>query len=137
MSEQPMRILLVDDYPDALETWSLFLQLKGYEVLTAQDGRTAVNLAISEHPDVVVMDLDLPVLSGCDAARLLRERPDTSSIPLIAATGYSQRSQLEEARRAGFDSILVKPCDPDELVAEIFRLAGPGRPTGHPQADVG
>ena len=137
MSEQPMRILLVDDYPDALETWSLFLQLKGYEVLTAQDGRTAVNLAISQQPHVVVMDLDLPVLSGCDAARLLRERADTASIPLIAATGYSQRSQLEEARRAGFDCVLVKPCDPDALVAEIARLAGPVRPPGKRRADVG
>ena len=137
MSEQPMRILLVDDYPDALETWSLFLQLKGYEVLTAQDGRTAVNLAISEQPHVIVMDLDLPLLNGYDAARLLRERPETSTIPLIAATGYSQRSQLDEARRAGFDSVLVKPCDPDELVAEIARLTGPRRPAGQPQADVG
>ena len=131
MSEQPMRILLVDDYPDALETWSLFLQLKGYEVVTAQDGRTAVDLAISEHPHVVVMDLDLPVLSGCEAARLLRGRADTASIPLIAATGYSQGSQLDEARRAGFDSVLVKPCDPDELVAEIVRLTGRSGGDGH------
>jgi CheY-like chemotaxis protein len=137
MSEQPMRVLLVDDYPDALETWSLFLQLKGYEVLTAQDGRTAVNLAISEQPHVVVMDLDLPVLSGFDAARLLRGRADTASIPLIAATGYSQRSQLEEARRSGFDSVLVKPCDPDALVAEILRLTSPGPTARQSQADVG
>jgi CheY-like chemotaxis protein len=137
MPEQPMRVLLVDDYPDALETWSLFLQLKGYEVLTAQDGRTAVNLAISEHPHVVVMDLDLPVLSGCDAARLLRERLDTSTIPLIAATGYSQRSQLEEALRAGFDSVLVKPCDPDALVAEISRLTRLANRAGQSPADLG
>jgi CheY-like chemotaxis protein len=137
MSEQPMRILLVDDYPDALETWSLFLQIKGYEVVTAQDGRTAVDLAISEHPHVVVMDLDLPVLSGCEAARLLRERADTSGIPLIAATGYSQGSQLDEARRAGFDSVLVKPCDPDELVAEISRLTGRLGRDGHPRTEIG
>jgi CheY-like chemotaxis protein len=137
MSEQPMRILLVDDYPDALETWSLFLQIKGYEVVTAQDGRTAVDLAISEHPHVVVMDLDLPVLSGYEAARLLRERADTSGIPLIAATGYSQGSQLDEARRAGFDSVLVKPCDPDELVAEISRLTGRLGRDGHPRTEIG
>lgn len=137
MSKQPMRVLLVDDYPDALETWSLFLQLKGYDVLTAQDGRMAVDLAISEHPHVVVMDLDLPVLSGCEAARLLRERADTSAIPLIAATGYSQGSQLEEARRAGFDSVLVKPCDPEALVAEIDRLTGRDRQDGQSRADVG
>ena len=100
-------------------------------MVTAQDGRTAVDLAISEHPHVVVMDLDLPVLSGCEAARLLRERADTSTIPLIAATGYSQGSQLDEARRAGFDSVLVKPCDPDELVAEIARLTGRSGGDGH------
>jgi two-component system CheB/CheR fusion protein len=132
-----MRILLVDDYPDALETWSLFLHLKGYEVVTAQDGRTAVDLAISEHPHVIVMDLDLPVLSGSEAARLLRERADTSGIPLIAATGYSHGSQLDEARRAGFDSVMVKPCDPDELVAEISRLTGRAGPAGQPRTEVG
>lgn len=137
MLEHRTRILLVDDYPDALETWGLFLELHGYEVLTAADGQAAVDLALSSHPDVIVMDLDLPGLSGYEAARLIRQRVETSRIPLIAATGYSQGRQLDEARRAGFDSVLVKPCDPDRLLGEIvLRLVGAGA-DGQPQSDNG
>ena len=61
-------------------------------------------------------------MSGFDVAKHLRRNPDTKSIPLIAATGYSHLRQLERAREAGFDQIVVKPCDPDMLVEEIERL---------------
>jgi CheY-like chemotaxis protein len=127
MPGTPRRILLVDDYPDALETWGLFLRMKGFVVLTAPDGRSALETAIAERPDLIVLDLDLPGMTGVEAARILRERDDTSMIPLIAATGFSHPSQLAEAERAGFDLILVKPCDPDLLVEEIERLL-PGPP---------
>ena len=90
MTESRTRILLVDDYPDALETWGLFFELKGYQVLTAGDGQSAVDLAVANRPDVIVMDLDLPVLTGYEAARIIRSLAATSRIPLIAATGYSQ-----------------------------------------------
>jgi CheY-like chemotaxis protein len=119
------RILLVDDYPDALETWGLFLRMKGYEVVTAPDGRTAVQAAIDEHPDLIVMDLDLPGMSGVEAARVLRQRADTAEIPMIAATGFSHKGQLDEAEHAGFNVILVKPCEPEMLVEHIERLIGP------------
>jgi CheY-like chemotaxis protein len=130
MSGTPRRILLVDDYPDALETWGLYLRMKGFVVLTAPDGRAALDTAIAERPDLIVLDLDLPGMSGVEAARILRERDDTASIPLIAATGFSQPSQLAEAERAGFDLILVKPCDPDLLVEEIERLLQEPRSPG-------
>ena len=116
------RILLVDDYPDALEIWSLYLRLAGYDVLTASDGRRAVEIASESHPDVVVMDLELPGITGIEAARRLRHHPATAAIPLIAATGYSHSAQLDAASEAGFDVILIKPCDPARLVAEIQRL---------------
>jgi CheY-like chemotaxis protein len=119
------RILLVDDYPDALETWGLFLRMKGYEVVTAPDGRTAVQAAIDERPDLIVMDLDLPGMSGVEAARVLRQRADTAEIPMIAATGFSHKGQLDEAEHAGFNVILVKPCEPEMLVEHIERLIGP------------
>jgi CheY-like chemotaxis protein len=121
MSQRSARILLVDDYPDALETWGLYLRTCGYDVITAVDGREAVDVAIAQTPDVIVMDLELPGISGFEAARRLRAMAETATIPLIAATGYSHRTQLAEARQAGFDVILVKPCDPGELVAEIER----------------
>jgi CheY-like chemotaxis protein len=115
-------VLLVDDYRDALEIWQWYLQAEGYRVLTANSGADAVRLAKSAHPDVIVMDLELPGLSGCEAARQIRSAPGTTDIPLIAATGFSHERQLDEARDAGFDRILIKPCDPPALVAEIEGL---------------
>jgi two-component system cell cycle response regulator DivK len=101
--------------------WGLYLRALGYDVLTADDGLMAVDIAVTMAPDVVVMDLELPGLSGCDAARRLRQDGRTATLPLIAATGYSHAKQLEQARMAGFDAIVVKPCDPALLVAEIER----------------
>jgi CheY-like chemotaxis protein len=121
MPDHAARILLVDDYPDALETWGLYLRTCGFEVITAANGKEAIDAAVSQRPDLIVMDLELPGISGFEAARRLRAMAATSSIPLIAATGYSHRHQLNEAQQAGFDVILVKPCDPGELVAEIQR----------------
>lgn len=115
-------ILIVDDYPDALDVWALYLRSMGYRVSTATDGASAIAQAERLLPDIIVLDLELPRISGFDAAKRLRANPKTESIPLIAATGYSHLRQLDRAREAGFDQIVVKPCDPDLLVEEIERL---------------
>jgi two-component system cell cycle response regulator DivK len=115
-------ILIVDDYQDALDIWALYMRSRGYRVSTASDGVEALALAQRFRPDLVVLDLELPLLSGVDVARQLRASPETRSIPLIAATGYSHATQLDRARDAGFDRIVVKPCEPDELVKEIEYL---------------
>lgn len=115
------RILLVDDYPDALEMWGLYLRSLGYEVTTADNGARAVEAATRDVPDVIVMDLELPGMSGIDAARLLRQDGRTAEVPMIAATGYSHGRQLEQARLSGFDAVVIKPCDPGSLVTEIER----------------
>ena len=116
------RILLVDDYPDALEIWGLYLRSVGYDVLEADDGLKAVAQAHEHKPDVIILDLELPGITGFEAAVRLRRSPDTRHIPLIAATGYSHLKQLNQARASGFDSIIVKPCEPAALVAEVERL---------------
>ena len=121
------RILLVDDYPDALEMWGLYFRSLGYDVVTAEDGLKAVEEAHRTLPDIVILDLDLPGITGFEAARRLRSASDTEQIPLIAATCYSHPTQLDRARRCGFDSILVKPCEPIALVAEVQRLLVEGR----------
>jgi two-component system, cell cycle response regulator DivK len=126
---KPRRILLVDDYPDALEMWGLYLRSLGYDVSTADDGLTAMEMALAVVPDVIVMDLELPGITGFEAARRLRQHARTARVPLIAATGYSHSKQLDQARQAGFDSVIVKPCDPGALVAEIERcLSAAGKP---------
>lgn len=102
-------ILIVDDYGDSLDVWELYLRALGYQVSTASDGAEALTQAQRLRP-------------GVDVARQLRGNPDTRSIPLIAATGYSHARQLARAREAGFNHIVVKPCDPNVLVEEIERL---------------
>jgi two-component system cell cycle response regulator DivK len=115
-------LLIVDDYPDALDVWGVYLRAEGFNVRTASDGQSAFAEAVKEKPDVIVMDLELPGKSGYEVARDLKARADTCAIPLIAATGYSHVKQLDLARASGFDSVMVKPCDPQTLVAEIRRL---------------
>ncbi len=85
----PANILIVDDYVDALEAWRLFLRAAGFEVRTAADGVAALEEALANPPDLIVMDLELPRMSGLDVARALRQRDETRDIPLIVATGYS------------------------------------------------
>jgi two-component system cell cycle response regulator DivK len=115
-------ILIVDDYADALDIWAIYLQSMGYRVSTAADGLSAVAKAEELLPDLIVLDLELPGLTGFEAAKRLRANPETADIPLIAATGYSHARQLDMARQSGFDAVVVKPCDPDLLVQEIDRL---------------
>lgn len=131
----PKRILLVDDYPDALEIWGLYLRSFGYIVQTADDGLKAVEQAHQFKPDLIVLDLELPGITGFEAAMRLREASDTRHIPLIAATGYSHVKQLDQARESGFDTIVVKPCEPAALVGEIERLLT-RTPAEHDTADV-
>jgi two-component system, cell cycle response regulator DivK len=115
-------ILIVDDYADALDIWARYLRALGYRVSTAADGAEAIAQAERLLPDLIVLDLELPRVSGFDVARRLRNNPETQFIPLIAATGYSRVQQLDRARQAGFGHIVIKPCDPDNLVEEIERL---------------
>src|SRR4051812_41175556 len=100
-------ILLVDDYPDTLDVWGVYLRAQGFEVMTASDGEAALAEVVRRRPDLIVLDLELPGPSGYEIATGLKARTDTHAIPLIAATGYSHGKQLELARAAGFDSIMV------------------------------
>lgn len=119
MSNHPATVLLVDDYPDTLEMWTLYLRAHGYVVTTADNGIDALAMARADLPSLVILDLDLPGISGYEVARRLRGGAGTSAIPLIAATGYSADRQLDDARDAGFNAVLVKPCDPEGLVRTI------------------
>jgi CheY-like chemotaxis protein len=124
MTGKRARILLVDDYVDALDMWALYLRSRGYEVLTSGDGLKAVEMAGEHLPDLIILDLDLPGITGVEAARRLQGLSTTAHIPLIAATGYSHVKQLDEAHGAGFAAVLVKPCEPSALLREIERVLG-------------
>lgn len=121
-------ILIVDDYVDALDAWELFLQAEGFEVLKATTGEDALTCAEQAAPDLIVLDVELPGLSGVDVARTLRAGERTRRVPLIATTGHVHAGEM--MRDAGFDAVLTKPCEPAVLIAEIRRLMA----TGHPAA---
>jgi len=116
-------ILIVDDYEDAVDVWQLYLRAVGFDVLTAADGPTALALATGERrPDLIVLDIELPGMSGVDVAIELRAGSSTREIPMIAVTGYSHVTQMDLARKSGFDAVVTKPCEPAVLLSIMRRL---------------
>lgn len=115
-------VLVVDDFDDSREMLAEYLLLTGFRVAQAKDGREAIEQAFALAPDVVVMDLSLPEIDGWEATRILRADPRTKHLPVVALTGHALAEHSHEAREAGCDAFLTKPCLPDTLVAEIRRL---------------
>jgi CheY-like chemotaxis protein len=118
-------VLVVDDNDDVREMYAEYLSFKGFRAETACDGQRAVEKALELRPDVIVMDLAMPVMTGIEAAVALGRRAETSSIPIIAVTGHGRG--LAGARSGLFVEVLEKPVTPDLLVAAI-RRARPSRP---------
>jgi signal transduction histidine kinase/DNA-binding response OmpR family regulator len=113
------RVLVVDDNRDAAQSIASFMQIEGHEVRMAGDGMQALEAAASFAPDVVVLDIGLPLLDGYEVARRLREIPATRHALVLALTGYGQQEDRLIAHGAGFDRHFVKPADPTELLASI------------------
>jgi two-component system, cell cycle response regulator DivK len=128
-TEKP-RVLLVDDYPDAREMYSEYLAFSGFEVIEATNGMEALQHAIDSEPDIILMDLSLPVMDGWEATRRLKADRRTAGIPVVALTGHALAGISEGARRAGCDAFVTKPCLPEDLVKEIRKiLEQPGSTT--------
>ena len=130
-------VLVVEDYQDAREMYSAYLQFSGYRVAEATNGVEAIEQAQQLMPDIILMDLALPKMDGWEATRRLKSDARTRNIPIVALTGHALAGHAEGARQAGCDAFVTKPCLPDALVAEIQRmLAGTGnggsRKTGKP-----
>src|SRR5438552_14438585 len=103
-------ILIVDDYEDNRQMMRTLLEMIGYSVLEADNGLDAVRLTQQKRPSLVIMDLGLPLLSGLDAVRMIRETPETSEIPIIVLSAYGASSQ-DDAIACGCSSNLTKPVD--------------------------
>ena len=118
-------ILIADDNADAREMYGFYLAMVGYMVAVARDGREAVKKARELHPDLVVMDLDMPDVDGWSAIRQLQADADTASIPIVVLTGHDLKAYLKPAAlAAGAVSYLMKPCLPEQLAREVSaRLA--------------
>jgi len=117
------RVLVVDDNRDAKETLSRLIRMLGHQVETASDGAEAIGAAESFQPEIVVMDLGMPVMDGFEAAKRIRQQPWGTGMMLVAATGWGQDHDKQRTRVAGFDHHLVKPIELAEL-QKVFDLAG-------------
>lgn len=106
---QPRRVLLVDDSVDAAEAMSMLLETLGHEVRTMNDGPSALAMVDAFAPEVVILDIGLPGMSGLELAREMRARDVTKTALMIALTGYGGDADRQKSRDAGFDHHLVKP----------------------------
>ena len=113
------RILVVDDNVDVVETTTMLLSLSGHQVRSAKDGLQALHVATEFRPDVVLLDIGLPLMDGYEVARRLRQTPQTAGALLIALTGYGQQGDRQRGKDAGFDGHMLKPVDPHALAKMI------------------
>jgi CheY-like chemotaxis protein len=117
------RILVVDDYEDNRQMYAELLAYAGYEVAEARDGAEAIAVAHRILPDLIIMDLSLPIIDGWEATRRLKAAERTRLIPVLALTGHAPEGlagHSESARDAGCDAFLAKPCSPETLL-EVVR----------------
>jgi CheY-like chemotaxis protein len=115
----PRRILVVDGHADCRESLVALLELQGYEVRAESDGAPAIDQAVQFQPDVVLLDLALPTMTGLELAKSLRTLPATANVFIAALTGYGTLADRQRAAAAGIDLHLVKPVGLDELLPAL------------------
>jgi CheY-like chemotaxis protein len=129
------KVLLVEDSEESRDGLARHLRRKGYETLLAVDGRQGLDLARTEAPDLILMDMSLPILDGWEATRKLKAAPETRGIPVIALTAHAMAGDREKALEAGCDDYDTKPVEFARLLAKIQSLlerkAAPERGEDH------
>jgi two-component system, cell cycle response regulator DivK len=118
-----MRILIAEDHPDNREMLTRRLERRGYEVRCAENGAEAVDMAKESLPDLILMDISMPVMSGIEATKMLRQTPDTSAVKIVALTAHAMESARRECMEAGCDDFATKPVDFAGLIALIEKHA--------------
>lgn len=115
------RILVVDDEPDVVQLLERTLGSDGYEVVAAYDGLSALDLAATENPDIILLDVMMPMMSGYEVAEQLKANPQTQHIPIICVTSAHSMDARAKSRQAGAATLIMKPFSPAELIAQIER----------------
>jgi CheY-like chemotaxis protein len=116
------KILIVDDNPDVREVLRCQLKTLGYLVISAENGLVAIEKAIAEQPDLILMDIMMPEMDGWQASRAVRSNPGIKDIPILAATAMSRRADLNACLEAGCNGYIVKPFTMLELEQKIGEL---------------
>src|SRR5262245_45417632 len=121
---EPLTVLLVEDTEDNRFMMRRLLEMSGYEVIEATNGEEAVRVAAAERPDLILMDLSLPLIDGLAATRLIRKLPNFEKTPIIAVSAHDTSDFLNDALKAGCNSYITKPIDFSELEQLIVRELG-------------
>ena len=120
----PITILLVEDNVHNRRIFTGVLTHAGFEVIEAEDGAKALDLAATRRPSLILMDLSIPIVDGWECTRRLKADTATRSIPIIALTAHAMRGDEDRAREAGCDGYLAKPISPKRVVEEVRRMLG-------------
>jgi twitching motility two-component system response regulator PilH len=115
-------ILVVDDSPTEVHIFKKILEKQGYTIIVAKDGQEGVDMAKQTRPDIILMDVVMPVLNGFQATRQLKKNEDTADIPVIMVTTKDQKTDINWGMRQGANEYLVKPVAPAELLLKIRTL---------------
>ncbi len=116
-----MNILIVEDNEKNLKLFRDLLRLAGHDTVEAGNGLAAVEIAVNQRPDLILMDIQLPYLDGLEAARIIREKTAPNAIPIVAVTGRAMKGDQEELLQQGFVGYLAKPIDTRTFVRDILR----------------
>lgn len=116
------RILIVEDTEDNRRILGDLLTAAGYEILEATDGAEGVKMALAEQPDLILMDIQLPVIDGYEAARRLKADPATRNIPVVAVTSYALSGDEDKALASGCDGYVAKPFSPRNILGLVRQM---------------
>ncbi len=115
-------ILVVDDSPTEIHIFKKILEKQGYNIIVAKDGQEGIDMAVQMHPDLILMDVVMPVLNGFQATRQIKNNDKTADIPVIMVTTKDQQTDINWGMRQGANEYLVKPVAPAELLGKIRTL---------------
>lgn len=116
----PKTVMIVEDYADSRQMMKVLIQYLGYNVIEAIDGSDAVEKSAYFHPDLILMDLAMPIMDGVTATKLIRKSEGFENVSIIALTGF-RNTEFDKAIEAGFDNVLIKPLNIDELEPLLSR----------------
>ncbi len=125
------KALIVENHPDMLEVLTLQLEILGFAVIAAKNGKEGVEKAITEKPDLILMDIMIPGIDGREATCIIRSNTKTHDIPILAATALFLVSDLGSCVEAGCNDYLVKPFTLEQLQRKILKYISPSNPTIH------
>ena len=117
-----VKILIVDDEPDLVQTLQDRLEMNGYDIVTANNGKEGLEKAVQEKPNIVLLDVIMPVMDGLEMLEALRKNPETKNCSVIMLTARSQRQDIVRAKVCGIQDYVVKPFDLSELIEKIENI---------------